>query len=186
MGAQDQTRNPAGAPESAGGRFATSSRSEAAVRIGDPLRPQVDAVRDLVERSAPVNLHDEHVLSREAARAGVRGALPGLDDVEFESHWAGLEQAAVQLQRFALDEDGDEADGARLGDLCGVRIEDFRGYDGPDRLNEAGSSGYDWPAISEAAADAWSEVLHERASIAVRTSAGSGRPGDQERASAAA
>ncbi|MFC8797329.1 hypothetical protein ACFT2C_06325 [Promicromonospora sp. NPDC057138] len=157
MGTQDQIRRPAGAPESAGGQFATASRPEAAVRIGDPLRPRVDAVRDFVERSAPVNLQDEHVLSREAARAGVRGALPGMAEVDFERHWISLEQAAVQLQRFALDEDGEEPDGAPLGDLCGVRIEDFRGYDDLDRPNEAGGYGYDWPAISEAVADAWSE-----------------------------
>jgi hypothetical protein len=186
MGAQDQIRRPVGAPESAGGQFATSSRSEQTVRIGDPLRRQVDAVRDLVERTAPVNLQDEHVLSREAARACVREALPHLDEPEFEAHWIGLERAAVQLQRFALDDDGKEPDGAPVGDLCGVRIEDFRGHDEPDRLDEAGSAGYDWPAISEAVADAWSEVLHERVSSAVRASAGPEQDSLQARGSAAA
>ncbi|GAB3176153.1 hypothetical protein GCM10027059_50580 [Myceligenerans halotolerans] len=135
------------------------------------LRPDVDEVEELVERAAPVNIREEYVLSREAARAGVREVLADLADGEFERHWAGLEQAAVQRQRFALDEDGQEADGAAAADLCGVDIEDFRGFDAADRAGEGPGAGYDWPALSEAVADAWGEVLRERASAAVRARA---------------
>lgn len=154
-------------PRDAGGQFGRVPLSQNTSLPGPSTSSTLGL---LMDRAFPPVCEAESVtpLTRLEAQREARGMLDALTEDEFfNDYWFGIESAAMQRQRFADDEYGEEAASASPADTLGVDLGDFFGIDGPDRHGENGSAGYDFPAFAQEVADQWSSEMARRVERAV-------------------
>ena len=177
MSTRNLTRQPAGVP--VGGQFAATQRTETGTALTG--RTPEAVLQGFADDAFP-QVEDAEagwVISRVQARRDARTVLADLSDKDFyDRHWFGIESAAMQVQRFADDVDGEEAAAAAPGDTLSVDISDYAEWNEPDRPGENGYTGYNFPGFAAAVTDAWRHELTDRITQAVQANAAA-TPGDQ-------
>jgi hypothetical protein len=166
MNAETQPRQPSGQP--AGGQFAPGARPENGVGLVGDTRQET--LLGLVEDAFPAkeDAGQPWVTDRVKAQRAARAVLPAMPDHDFfDVHWFGIESAAMQVQRFADDADGEEAANAAPGDTLGVDLGVFAVDCEPDRPGENGYTGYDSVGYAQAIAEEWRHEVRARIGRAV-------------------
>lgn len=135
------SRQPTGVP--VGGEFAHRARPAGSVALLDAPKPTAEQ-RRLVLRTLAENEPDD--------AAALAAALPNLDPVLRANRWRDVVTAIDNAYEF---ESNPDASYSAPPQKLILPIDDFGGWNSPDRAGEGEYHGYDFDAYGKALSEAW-------------------------------